>query len=67
MSQAIEYTFLTRQTATRLKLRRLALGLSQADVAEEIGIHQVTLGRWEKAQTFYVESDKLSRWRDAVS
>lgn len=32
----------------RIKLMREAKGLSQAELAEKIGIHEVTLGRWER-------------------
>lgn len=42
----------------RIKLRREAKGLSQGELAELIGIHEVTLGRWERGER-QVKLDKL--------
>lgn len=35
----------------RVKLRRLELGLSQEDLAEEIGISYQSIGQWESGKT----------------
>jgi transcriptional regulator with XRE-family HTH domain len=39
-------------TAQELRARRVAAGLSQADVASALGLHARTVERWELGKTF---------------
>lgn len=45
-------------TAAELRARRKQLGLSQAEIAERIGSHRVTVTRWE------TEAEPIPRWLD---
>ena len=53
-------------TATDLRAERIRRGLTQADVAEALGVHRQTVNRWERGKLgIHPAQEKLIRmWID---
>lgn len=49
----------------RLRARRIGLGLHLAVVAERVGVHRMTVHRWEAGRTF-PRPERAQAWADAL-
>jgi len=56
-----------RILATYMSLKRRTLGLSQSEVAEEIGVTQASFSRWELDGTKGPTTVHLLRWIEAIN
>lgn len=55
-----------RAFVERLRARRIQLGLRQRDVSNRMGVHNMTVYRWESRQRFPRFAELAERWADAL-
>ena len=51
---------------SKLRLRRLSLGKTLLNVAEEVGVSEGTVSRWESGNIVNVRGDRILRYAEAL-
>lgn len=56
----------TSEFGRRLRFFRDRAGLTQAQLADRLGVHELTVCRWETSETFQPRMSRLASIMDAI-